>query len=240
MECVECCSVVISLHVHAGCLLFVSEIVRIGSHFSGEVKLKYIALSFVCLVFALIQNEACAQTTTSSARTVFVGDSMLYGFNNFPDYLPESVVNLAVTASPASSALQNASKAASLHPKSVFVMTGTNDIQSGSVDLFSKTYDSILSTLEVESPGTKIYAETLFPVNWTAFPQLQNIDNVAVGSYNSAIRGVVSAHQNVVLLDFNSSFTDSEGNMKKEISKDGLHLNQSGYQIWGKLLAPYF
>jgi len=197
-------------------------------------------MSLVFLVFALIQNEACAQTTTSSARTVFIGDSMLYGFNNFPDYLPESVVNLAVTTSTASNAHQNASKAASLHPKSVFVMTGTNDIQAGSIDLFSKTYDSILSTIEVESPGTKIYAETLFPVNWAAFPQLQKIDNPSVDLYNSAILGVVSAHRNVVLIDFNATFTDSDGNMKKEISKDGMHLNQSGYQIWGSLLAPYF
>lgn len=201
--------------------------------------MKYFAMSFVFLVFALFQSGVCAQTT-SSAGTVFIGDSMLYGFNNFPDYLPGSVTNLAVTASTSSSALQSASKAASIHPKSVFIMTGTNDIQSGSVDLFSKTYDSILSTIEVESPGTKIYAETLFPVNWTAFPQLQAIDNASVASFNSAIRGVVSTHPNVVLLDFNASFTDSDGNMKKEISKDGMHLNQSGYKIWGNLLAPYF
>lgn len=77
-------------------------------------------------------------------------------------------------------------------------------------------------------------------MNWAAFPCAYGFDNGAIGSYNSAIRAVAASHTNAVYLDFTPSFSDGSGNLRKELSKDGLHLNPEGYKLWGGLMAPYF
>ena len=41
---------------------------------------------------------------------------------------------------------------------------------------------------------------------------------------------------NIKYLDLNSHFKDSEGNLNREYSSDGLHLNGSGYQKWKNIL----
>lgn len=34
-------------------------------------------------------------------------------------------------------------------------------------------------------------------------------------------------------------FTDADGNLRSELTSDGLHLKPEGYRIWGSIIKPY-
>ncbi|MFZ5425437.1 MAG: GDSL-type esterase/lipase family protein [Thermodesulfobacteriota bacterium] len=197
---------------------------------------------FACLLLPmLLVTPSFSQTTSpTGAAAVFLGDSMLYGFANFPEYIPGGVVNLAVTTSKSSGVVQTVNTAVQHNPRTIFIMTGINDIADGDLSGFTRNYNTILDTIAVKSPGSKVYVQALLPVNWTAFPRAYDFDNGAVNSYNSAISGVAASHANATYLDFRPYFTDASGNLKAELSKDGLHLNSDGYKIWGGLMSRYF
>lgn len=191
----------------------------------------FLAVLFLCPCLALAQ---------SSAPVVFLGDSMLFGFLNFPEYIPKNTVNMAVTTSMSSSVAGTASSAAAAQPRSVFIMTGVNDIAGGSKDTLASNYDIALTALERSSPQTRVYAEAIFPVNWTDFNKFKEVDNVSIRSFNEVIKGVAGKHANTVFLDFTASVSDAQGNLRREISADGLHLNAAGYELWGRLMGPYY
>jgi len=199
----------------------------------SRIVLGVLVISFACVCFS-------SRMAFCQSGTVFLGDSMMYGFENFSQFLPTQVVNLAVTTSKTSSVVQTVSTAAKYNPKSIFIMSGINDVSDGSLVTVVDNYESILGTAQATSPKATVYVQALFPVNWTAFPAKYSISNQDIGIFNSAIYNVVKTKSNAVWLDFAPSFKDSSGNLRKELSSDGLHLNQAGYEIWGSLLAPYF
>ncbi len=199
-------------------------------------------MTFTCLMllFSITGHSFAQQPGSGNASTIFLGDSMLYGFTNFPEYLPSAVTNLTITASKSSSVVQTVNTAVQYNPANIFIMTGINDVSDGDIAGFTRNYSTILDTVATKSPGSRVYAQALFPVNWNSFPALYNIGNGTIDAYNAAIESVSATHANTTFLDFGPYFTDASGNLKAELSKDGLHLNVEGYKLWGSLLAPYF
>lgn len=125
--------------------------------------------TFACLVLLALSFAAPGQAQTqspwTSSATVFLGDSMLYGFLNFPEYVPPGTVNLAVTTSKSSRVVQMVDTAVQYSPKNIFIMTGINDVSDGDLAVFTMNYNSILDMVSARSPGTKVYVQALFPVN---------------------------------------------------------------------------
>lgn len=190
------------------------------------------SLVVVCVALVLLQaSNAFSQGSQKNTATVLIGDSQMYGFVDYPQLFPKNTVNLAITGSDSGETLQAVSKVTSYSPKTVFLLTGTNDIKVGSIDIFSHNYDAILTSIQTALPETKVYAQAILP---------QTAGYKAIGDFNGTIRNVASTHSNTVFLDFTSSFSASDGSLKSEFSKDGMHLNPTGYQYWGKLLAQYF
>ncbi|GFK95121.1 hypothetical protein NNJEOMEG_02979 [Fundidesulfovibrio magnetotacticus] len=102
---------------------------------------------------------------------VFLGDSMLYGFDNYPDLRPKELVNLGASSTLSSYVASRAGEAASLKPGSIFIATGINDISSNKDQAFlAANIDSALGTIEAGSSATRIYVHATLPVNFAYFP----------------------------------------------------------------------
>jgi len=165
---------------------------------------------------------------------------MMYGYDNFIYMLPKDTLNLGLTMSASSYVSEVAGKASSSKPKAIFIETGVNDIGKNSFEQFSMNYDLALQTIQDVSPQTKVYANAIFPSNFVEFPKSYDFANTTVKTYNQEISRIVSMHPNATYLDFTQQFSDALGNMRKELSFDGLHLNRAGYELWSSLLKPYF
>lgn len=122
-------------------------------------------------------------------------------------------------------------------PAKVFLLIGINDISRNIPDsLIVENYRKIITRIQKGSPKTKIYLQTLMPVNNT-FTQFKNHYNKDehIEFVNKSLK-ILAQTCKVQLIDLNPQFQDKEGRLIKEFTEDGLHLNAAGYAYWAKIL----
>lgn len=122
-------------------------------------------------------------------------------------------------------------------PAKIFLMIGINDLAKHTpVQVLLKNCARIVKRIKTESPGTRIYIQSLLPVN-AAFNKLPNHTNKGdlVREVNKGLERL-SEEEKVVFIDLFNHFTDTEGNLKKEFTWDGVHLTAEGYGKWAAIL----
>ncbi len=125
-------------------------------------------------------------------------------------------------------------------PAKVFLLIGVNDISRNIPDdLIIANIDKIVRRIKRESPQTRVYLQTILPVNneFTKFKNHYNKDE-HIKSVNEGIKAIASNYK-VTLIDTHALFLDNEKRLKKSFTHDGLHLTADGYQVWEKVLKPY-
>jgi lysophospholipase L1-like esterase len=125
-------------------------------------------------------------------------------------------------------------------PAKVFILIGINDISRNIPDSVILNNDrKIIKRIKEGSPKTKIYFQTLMPVNNT-FTQFKNHYNKDehIQTVNNGLKKI-AAEENITLIDLHAHFLDSEGRLDKNYTFDGLHPNAKGYEVWKKILLPY-
>ena len=126
------------------------------------------------------------------------------------------------------------------HPAKVFVLIGINDISRNIPDsVILDNYRKIIRRIKAASPQTKIYFQTLMPVNNT-FTQFKNHYNKDehIQAVNEGLKRL-GAQEHITVIDLHPHFMDREGKLNKEYTVDGLHLTAKGYDVWKKILLPY-
>lgn len=123
-------------------------------------------------------------------------------------------------------------------PAKLFLLAGVNDI---SHDL---TADSIVSMIRMtveriqrESPDTKLYLQSLLPFNesFGRYKKLTGKTNM-VPEINAKLAALAKEHQ-ITFINLFPLFTEKGTNvLRSELTSDGLHLNEEGYEIWVKAL----
>lgn len=126
------------------------------------------------------------------------------------------------------------------HPAKVFILVGINDISRNIPDdVILANYKKIIDRIKAGSPRTKIYFQTLMPVNNT-FTQFKNHYNKDehIAAVNEGLKEL-GAKEHITVIDLHPHFLDSEGRLNKDYTRDGLHPNAKGYEVWKKVLLPY-
>src|SRR5690606_26319780 len=80
-------------------------------------------------------------------------------------------------------------------------------------------------------PDVKIVLMAIFPRNDRAGA------NAAIEDINRRIAGLADGRR-VHFLDLNAGLTGPNGRLRREVSRDGLHLNERGYDVWASALQP--
>ena len=124
-----------------------------------------------------------------------------------------------------------------LKPRAVFILIGINDIIFWNTpsEEMEKGYNAVFSELKRRAPKTKIYIQSLLPTTSKRYGKYNN----EVIAWNKKLRALARKYS-FTYLDFAPAFKDKNGKLKKDITKDGLHLNEKGYAIWANLLRKYF
>ncbi|PWS29047.1 sialate O-acetylesterase [Pedobacter yonginense] len=121
-------------------------------------------------------------------------------------------------------------------PAKIFVLIGINDISRNIPDtVILANYKKIIARIRKGSKKTKIYFNTLLPVNssFGAFKNHYHKDEHILW-LNDEIRKLSA--KNVTIIDLYPNFTDNDKHLKAELTKDGLHLIPAGYQVWAEFL----
>ena len=124
-------------------------------------------------------------------------------------------------------------------PSKIFILIGINDISRNIPDsVILDNYKKIIHRIKKESPETKIYFNTLLPVN-NSFTNRDHFNKDEHILYVNAELKKLAAKENITVIDIHPHFLDANKRLDKKYTYDGLHLDMEGYQKWASLLKPY-
>lgn len=167
-------------------------------------------------------------------KALFLGDSITEGFD-LQRYFPGSdFVNRGISGYSSAEVLQ------AMHagwfknqPEVVFLCIGTNDLardynQADTLDNIRRMVGKIR---EHAPEGVRIYLTSLFPTRHNP-PR----PNTVINRLNAALQNL-SLTEQTEYLHLNPFFKDSNGQLHRQFTDDGLHLNNSSYELWALLLT---
>ena len=116
-------------------------------------------------------------------------------------------------------------------PDKLFILIGTNDIgYDRDVQLMTEELGELISGFKRAKPKTEIYIQSVLPREEEALPQVVRI--------NAAYKALAKT-MGVNYIDLTPVFAAPDGTLKPELTYDGLHLNEQGYEAWAEVLKPY-
>lgn len=92
----------------------------------------------------------------------------------------------------------------------------------------------MINMIKTKQPNINIIIQAVYPINISNQDsfynkrQLKNRDNQAIKELNRLIKELTNDKE-ITFLDVNDYLIDSNGELKKEFSEDGLHPNTKGY-----------
>ena len=129
-------------------------------------------------------------------------------------------------------------------PDTVFVMIGINDLLRGASDEgILNNQRQIIRDLRWAHPKAQVVVQSILPHSgeqstWENRDRLLAIPNSRIRAINRRLKEIASS-ENVSYLDLQPLFADADGNLPKELSTDGLHLNDRGYLVWRSALQMF-
>lgn len=126
------------------------------------------------------------------------------------------------------------------HPRKVFILSGVNDISHNlSADSVARVMEKLIVKVKTESPNTKIYLQSLLPINndFGRYKAMKGKEGVIIET-NKKLESLARKH-GIVWIDLYSKFVGQDGKMKKEYTNDGLHLLGAGYIVWRDAIIDY-
>ena len=93
--------------------------------------------------------------------------------------------------------------------------------------------DQTLTRIQKESPETKVYLQSLLPIN-ESFNRYKRLTNKTyqIPEINARLE-TLAKEKKITFINLYPLFTEKGTNvLKKELTYDGLHLNDEGYKVW--------
>lgn len=121
-------------------------------------------------------------------------------------------------------------------PKQVVIYCGENDFTSDTVTSKTVTdrFVTLFNLLRKELPRTEIVFVSMKPS-----PSRQRL-MTEIEAANDAIRDFLQSKKRAAYVDIWDDMLDKNGAPRKELFlKDMLHMNEAGYAIWQKAIAPH-
>ncbi len=175
-----------------------------------------------------------------SSSIVFIGNSLTQQFEVAELFKNIHIRNRGINGDNSSGILNRLTEIIESHPKKIFIESGVNDIKDGTgKEKLLINYREILSRLQQESNTSKLYVQSILPVNKKgAAIVATGIKNETIREVNKDLEEYCNIH-GITFIDLYSHFElNGEMNPKYCIA-DGLHISGDGYFLWTKILDEY-
>jgi lysophospholipase L1-like esterase len=202
---------------------------------------------------SLIANYDTANRTAERGQTVFVGSSLMEIFpieqweENGEVAFDSYIYNRAVRATTTAFLLDHIdTQIFDLEPSKIFINIGTNDIGfEVPEDEFLANEREIFRRISDRLPDCTTYVLRYYPINTVDFQSDEDERTLFATRSNAAFQAasdkieVLAKEFGFPFIDVNAGLADESGNLKKELTFDGAHLNPDGYRIVLANLTPY-
>jgi lysophospholipase L1-like esterase len=177
-----------------------------------------------------LEARAIAQGQGANHLSILVGDSLSMWFPR--EKLPTGKLwlNQGISGDTSSGVLKRLGAFSATRPDVIYIMAGINDLRKGASDqVILRNYRRIVRRLRQTHPQTKIIVQSILPT------RLPKISNSRIRHINIQLT-VIAKQEGANYLNIYSWFTDMEGNLRPDLTTDGLHLSQDGYDVWRSAL----
>jgi hexosaminidase len=171
---------------------------------------------------------------------IFVGNSITDGSEWNELFADKKIKNRGISGDITTGVINRIDEIATRKPAKVFLMIGTNDLAKNvPEDLVIKNILIIADYLRNQSPATKLYIQSILPVNdiYGKFGDHTNKTR-QIEKVNALLKSK-AAEKKYTYIDLNTPFSDATGKLKAAFSNDGLHLKGEAYLLWKHLIYPY-
>ncbi|MDR2621581.1 MAG: serine hydrolase [Dysgonamonadaceae bacterium] len=172
---------------------------------------------------------------------VFLGNSLTEN-GKWSEYFPsQKIVNRGIGGDEALGIYDRLYQILPGKPKKIFLQTGANDVSHDlPADSIVERIAMIVDEIRKKSPGTKLYLQGSLPINesFNRYRKLTGKTHVFPGL--SKRLSELAASRGIVFINLFPLFTQQGTNiLRKDLTNDGLHLTEKGYEIWVKAIQPY-
>jgi lysophospholipase L1-like esterase len=177
---------------------------------------------------------------TLKSPIILIGDS-LTNCGNWDELFPnQHLINRGISGDITLGVLDRMDEIVRHQPEKVLLLIGINDLAQGiTPNKILENYKKILARIQQASPKTTIIIQSVFPTNaaFTTFKNHQGKKEQIV-AVNTLLQQL-AVKEGALYLDLFSHLVDSEGQLDKKFTNDGLHLMAEGYVVWAKHLKNF-
>ena len=191
-------------------------------------------------------------------KVVFLGNSITNGLRkHFSQFNRSDIVNRGIDGDISLGVLERLNEIIYYKPKAVFILIGINDFFNDLTKMpevtpkfVSKNIFNSAKIIKKGSPKTKIYLQTILPINTQQYQDKLKKDTgnsyywlepgfeININEQIIETNEILRNNDTFQVIDLHPLFIDKNSIMNKEYSTDGVHLNKLGYQKWIDIINP--
>ncbi|MBL1213028.1 MAG: hypothetical protein HND52_06710 [Ignavibacteriae bacterium] len=173
----------------------------------------------------------------TEGEIIFLGDSITDRCEWFELFSNPLVKNRGLSGDRTSGVLDRISEVTESNPDKIFIMIGVNDLRHDvSIEDILKNYQSILEKIKSDSPQTKIYIQSVLPVNELIGKPKTTSEEII--KLNIKIENLAGEYR-IPFVNVFASLADEDSRLDEKYSEDGLHINGDGYSVWKSIIEKY-
>ena len=188
------------------------------------------------------KRKALFDTTPDTKNEIiFLGNSITEGGKWKILFPNDNVVNRGISGDITEGVLFRLDEITASKPLKVFLMIGTNDMARGkNVEYVIKGTREIISKIQQQSKNTKIYLQSILPVNPTVGKRFSGHkgNHQKIMEANKQLRQLAKI-LNVTYIDLHKAMRNRAKHLKPKFTYDGLHLSEKGYLKWKRVIRKF-
>jgi lysophospholipase L1-like esterase len=176
------------------------------------------------------EAKAVAKGQGSNRLAILLGDSLTMWFPS--ERLPGGKIwlNQGISGENSGQILKRLSAFSTTKPDIIYLLAGINDLRQGATDaMILDNLHQILRRLRLKHPKSLVIVQSILPTRLTAIP------NQRIRNLNEQI-AIIAQQEGAGYLNLHTLFADSQGKLRQDLTTDGLHLSQRGYEVWQEAL----
>lgn len=125
-------------------------------------------------------------------------------------------------------------------PEKIFIMIGVNDLaRDRSVDYVLSHYEELIDRIKQDSPDTKIYIQSILPVNDDYEQFSSHVDKTPEIKESNRRLQQLAEERGLTYIDLFEDMSVEGDKLNPDYTEDGLHLNGNGYLVWKSEIEQY-
>lgn len=217
--------------------------------------MKRIALLLIGILFALPQFAQQRKYSTfyeqretlfeelpvTSKDIIFLGNSITNGCEWSELFQTPHVKNRGISGDICMGVYDRLDPIVKGKPAKIFLLIGINNVSRGaSADTIVSEIGMIIRKIKRESPKTKLYLQSILPVNDCYGMFEGHTSRWQVVKQINDLLQPLAQKEGATYIDLYTHFVDGDtGKMNPQYTNDGVHLLGRGYLLWRDIVKPY-